>query len=329
MAVAAVVAATMTMALAAGAQASITIGQLAPMGAPPECDLQFDNLQFLNSSGPGYEVTDDGVLTSWSTNNTSPIPGQEMTFKLYRSTGESGQYKVLAHDGPHPLAPGVNTFKVHIPVVGGEVIGLNSANASKAIPNVCEFNAGNTTDDLDFAYLGNGADGSVIGPQKGVGQAFRVNVSATIFQTPELNLNGRVRLGSVAGGGRVILEGFHLEEVSRVTFGGVPAKSFNVIDDRHVSAVAPRGKSLRGIAAAVTTPAGTATSNPLFFYSGCQVPKLAGKTLAAAKSRLRGAGCKLGRVAKVAGRHGKVVGQSPGAGKVLAPGAKVSVKIGR
>jgi hypothetical protein len=325
----AVTAAAMTMALAASAQASITIGQLAPTGAPPVCDLQFDDLQFINSTGAGYEVTDDGVLTSWSTNNTSPVPGQQITFKLFRSTGEPGQYKVLAHDGPHPLVPGINTFKVNIPVIGGEVIGLNTANASPAIPNVCEFNAGDTTNDRNFAYLGNGADGSVIGPQKGVGEAFRVNVSATFFQTPEISLDGRVKLGSIAGGGRVTLEGLHIEEVSKVTFGGVPATSFKVLDDHHVSAVVPRGKTLKGIAAAVTTPGGTATSNPLLFYSGCQVPKLTGKTLRAAKSSLKGAGCKLGRVSKVRGRHGKVVKQSPRPGKVLAPGAKVSVKVGR
>jgi hypothetical protein len=42
-----------------------------------------------------------------------------------------------------------------------------------------------------------------------------------------------------------------------------------------------------------TTPAPTPTPPP---PSGCTVPKLAGKTLGAAKAALSAAGCKLGRV---------------------------------
>lgn len=325
-------AAALTTALAASAQAAgITIGQLAPAGQTALCKHQFDTLQIAHSSGSDYEVTDDGVLTSWSTNNTEPVPGQTqmVTFKLFKPGSEPDEYKVIAHDGPHPLAPGLNTFKVHIPVSGGEVIGLNTGNASVPVPGVCVFAAGDPLGDRNFEYEGNVADGGSLGPHTATGEALRVNVSATFFQTPEINIFRRVGLGSISGGGNVTLEGLHFEEVSAVTFGGVAAKSFQVLDDHHIAAVAPAGKSLAGVQAAVTTPGGTATSTPFFFYSGCRVPKLKGKTLAAARSRLKAAGCKLGRVSKVRGRHGKVMRQSPGPGRVLPPGAKVSVKIGR
>lgn len=323
--------AAMTMALAASAQAAITLGQLAPNGAKATCDTGFDAFQFVQSNEQSYEVPDDGVITSWSINNTETIPNQTqmMTFKLFGSASGNQMFKVLAHDGPHALTAGLNTFKVHIPVSGGEVIGLNTANANNTIQTACLFAAGDQNNDSAFIFVGNGADGATIGPPNDIAGATRVNVSATLFQTPDINTFSRVKLGSIAGGGRVTLEGNHFEEVEKVTFGGVLASGIKELDDHHVSVVAPKGKTLRGIAAAVTTPGGTVTSTPFFFYSGCQVPKLAGKTLAAAKSRLKGAGCKLGRVSKVAGRHGKVVGQSPGPGKVLAPGAKVSVKIGR
>jgi PASTA domain len=320
--------AAMTMAFAAGAQASVTIGQLAPNGAPALCEAQADILQVTHSSGAGWEVPDAGVITSWSTNDSAFVAGQQLTFKLFKSTSGIDAYNVLAHD-TQTLHSGLNTFKVHIPVKGGEVIGLNSANASATVPNVCEFAAGDENNDIILGYAGNAADGAKIGPSTGTGKALRVNVSATFLAAPDINTPGHVSLGSIRGGGHVTLEGNHFEEVEGVTFGGVAAKSFTVKDEHHVEAVAPAGKSLGGVAAAVTTPAGTATSTPFFFYSGCKVPRLTGKTVAAAKRGLRAAGCRLGRVARVRGRHGKVVKQSPKPGKVLAQGSKVSVKVGR
>jgi beta-lactam-binding protein with PASTA domain len=77
--------------------------------------------------------------------------------------------------------------------------------------------------------------------------------------------------------------------------------------------------------------AGSATAT--YTYSPaphCVVPKLKGKKLKAAKKALRKALCKIGIVKKLHGataKTGRVVNQKPGAHKVLAPGAKVSVKL--
>jgi hypothetical protein len=63
----------------------------------------------------------------------------------------------------------------------------------------------------------------------------------------------------------------------------------------------------------------------------CVVPKVKGKTLKAAKKKLRAANCRLGSVTKeksVTAATGKVVKQGPKPGKVLAAGAKVRVKLG-
>ena len=84
----------------------------------------------------------------------------------------------------------------------------------------------------------------------------------------------------------------------------------------------------------VTTLAGTSPSvaTDRFNYTACVVPKLAGKHLKAVKKSLKQASCKLGTVKKIAGpasKAGKVVKQSPKAGKALAPGSKVSVKLGK
>lgn len=61
----------------------------------------------------------------------------------------------------------------------------------------------------------------------------------------------------------------------------------------------------------------------------CEVPKLKGKKLKAAKKALAGAHCKLGAVTtkKGAGHPPKVSGQSPAPGKVRAAGAKVKLVL--
>jgi len=60
----------------------------------------------------------------------------------------------------------------------------------------------------------------------------------------------------------------------------------------------------------------------------CVVPKLQGKSLKVDRKKLREAGCKLGKVKGKKSRSAKVAKQSPKPGTVLAPGAKVNVKLG-
>jgi PASTA domain. len=64
----------------------------------------------------------------------------------------------------------------------------------------------------------------------------------------------------------------------------------------------------------------------------CLVPRLKGRSLKAAKKRLEEAGCGIGAVRKRQGstaKNAKVVKQSPRPGVVLAPGATVTVLLGR
>jgi hypothetical protein len=64
----------------------------------------------------------------------------------------------------------------------------------------------------------------------------------------------------------------------------------------------------------------------------CTVPKLKGRTLKAAKERIRGAGCTVGKLTRrgtVKAKAGRVVGQSKKAGTVLPAGATVRLAVGR
>ena len=64
----------------------------------------------------------------------------------------------------------------------------------------------------------------------------------------------------------------------------------------------------------------------------CTVPRLRGKTLPAARTALRRAHCTLGKVRRTYStkvRKGRVISQTPKAGKHLAANAKVAVLLSR
>jgi len=122
---------------AGGAQAAVTLGQLAPGTSPPtDCSnpTPFDVLQPTVTSGNGYVATATGVITAWSTNASSDL-GQQLEFKVFRQVSGS-TYAVVAVDGPRAIVPSmVNTFSgISIPVKPGDVIGLNDGP-----PSACAF----------------------------------------------------------------------------------------------------------------------------------------------------------------------------------------------
>jgi hypothetical protein len=89
-----------------------------------------------------------------------------------------------------------------------------------------------------------------------------------------------------------------------------------------VVAVNPGGQSAPGDSSATAVVAGPS----------CDVPNVVRLKLAAAKSRIRDRHCSVGRITRKPSRpakHGRVVRQSPEAGKTLANGAKVNLTVGR
>ncbi len=147
--------------------------------------------------------------------------------------------------------------------------------------------------------------------------------------------------GAPAGGATVTISGADLEKASAVSFGGVPA-AYTVDSEGQITATAP-AHAAGAAPISVTTIAGTGTSSQAFTYDApptatpgpapatCTVPRLKGKSLKAARRGSRAADCKLGKVTHkrgVTARSGKVNGQSPKPGKVVAAGTKVTVTLG-
>ena len=126
------------------------------------------------------------------------------------------------------------------------------------------------------------------------------------------------------------ITGTDFSRTTAVSFGDVAAKSFVVASDTEISAVVPASKKIVSVPLSVTTPAGTAIAAQVFSYQGCKVPNLRRRKLKQAKKRAKKSDCKIGKV-KLLGdatkKTGEVAKQSPKAGKLLAPGSKVSVKL--
>jgi hypothetical protein len=307
------------------AQAQTTIGQLAPINSLAYCvNGPFDGAPI----GPGaaaYSVPSAGLITSWSTNATTGS-GQILTFKVYRPLG-AGRFLVVGHDGPRTLTPSsLNTFQTAIPVQAGDVVGFDDNNASE-VPSACLFHTGNPEDMVNY-IAGDAADGSTI-EEEGFEEGIRSNLTATLLSAPAISSIAPAS-GSIKGGTNVVVSGANFAEVKGVSFGSAPATSVAVSSEGQITAVSPPSASLASVPVTVTTAAGTATSSQTFAYEACVVPKLKGKKLKAAKKALRKAHCKIGNVKKLRGataKTGRVVKQSPGPRKVLAPGAKVAIKL--
>jgi len=191
LALAASLAALSLTASASPAGASITIGQLAPETSS-NCRGTLDWVQGTVTSGT-YVVPGTGTITSWS-HNAKPVAGQQLTMKVFRPLG-GASYMVVGHDGPRGLTGGtVNTFPANVAVKAGDVVGLNTANASTILLNACVFDA--SPGDSFGQRVGSLADG-------GSGlfdflPGARVNVSAVFEPSSSFSL-GKAKLNKKKG----------------------------------------------------------------------------------------------------------------------------------
>lgn len=311
------------------ASAQVTIGQVAP--TTPEfgfCDLSYDEFQLSVGSGASYTVPlPGGLLTSWST-NAGPGPGQKLTMKVFRPQ-PGGGYQVVAHDGPRALTPSaLNTFPLStpIPVLPNDIVGIHVVETLLS-PVACTFD---TTSSLDLGGWreGDQPDGGIFTLEE-TETEFRYNVAATLLPPP-LVTGPTPGSASINGGTPIVITGANFAYVKSVTFGTTPV-TFSVDSESQITALSPSSATLTPVPITVTTAAGAGKSIGTFFYEGCEVPKLKGKKLKASKRTLRKLDCKLGKVRKkgdVTAKAGKVIKQSRKPGTILAPGTKVSIKLG-
>ncbi len=105
-----------------------------------------------------------------------------LEMKIFRKVAEPLTYKVVGHDGPHPITPGVlNSFQTDIAVQPGDVVGLNDQNAS-TVPNACDFSVPGEVSPLERAGdLADGAGGDWVANGD---PDYRMNVTAVVASKP-------------------------------------------------------------------------------------------------------------------------------------------------
>jgi hypothetical protein len=301
---------------------------------PSSCVLSQTDLTGATLTAPF-----DGVIVRWHMVGAAPAhsyrlqalsPVGGLEFLGVRSTAEVS-----------PAGSGLETFAAALPIAAGQSIGLNMDVEG-------EIGFRQPSDALALAFIPALADGA--------------QAQGIVVATTEAAFNAEIQprpaiaevsslSGPMEGGNSVVITGSGFENVSAVSFGVDPAKSYAVDSEGQITAIAPAVAEPVTVPISVTTLAGTATSEAEYVYEfslpererkgqppttggegqPCRVPEIRGERLKAAKKGLRRAHCRIGRVKRKLGataKTGKVVGQRPKPGKTLRSGAKVSVTLG-
>jgi hypothetical protein len=318
------VAAAWALVAAVAAQATtVTVGSVMPP-------------TFTSSPFEGVRTQFNTTLPETGANLASPVNGAIVRWKVQGAVGGPFTLRVLHPNGAgaytatassqavKPNGVGIETFSTQLPIRSGDLIAVDSSNA---------------TDEIGVATVAGAGYGIFSAPPfEGATNAPAISKSGQ-----EIELSAEVQPapaitgvspdhGSVNGGEKVTITGTNLNGANSVMFGEIPAASFTVVNEEKITAIAPQRLKTGNVDITATTLAGESPTGRIdqFTYRGCTVPKLSGKELGRAKVALRVAGCKLGKVSMVKGpakKTGQVIHQSRPAGKVLAPGATIAIKL--
>lgn len=294
------------------------------------------NKAFPGVSGQALSPV-SGVVIRWNLINASG------SFKLGVLHPEEGAVYTLTatSDSESPLTTGKESFATELPIAAGDAVGLEVS------PGSVEGLIGES-----------GGQSLYWEPAIAVGQTKAPNgtlpglygFNAEVLPPPTISSISATS-GPSTGGTSVTITGDNFARVSSVKFGANAASTFSVGSEGSIDAVAPAGSG--SAAVSVTTVAGTAVFPQPFNYSApsapavtappasgltskppppatCRVPRLRGKTLKAAKNRIKAADCKLGKLTKKEGataKDGEVVKQVPRPGATVPAGTRVNVTL--
>lgn len=260
-----------------------------------------------------------GVILRW---RATGFVGGPFRLRVLTPLGEDTYLGAGSSAPVVSTSPATQTFPANLWILAGQTIAVDLANAGDEV-----------------GYLGvTGAAFGYIAPPLADGASAKATVSpaaqylfnADVLPPPTIAsitpTSGILASGSTV---RVTITGTNFSEVTGVAFGGVPT-TYTVESDSRISAI-PAPQVQRGPRLiTVTTRAGIATSSQTYRYTACVVPKLKGKKLKRAKRLIRESECRVGFVKKrgeATAKTGRVVVQTPPAGRVVRTGSKVRVTL--
>ena len=305
---------------AVGQASTITIGSTQTAGVEGTTFGSPGSATVTNLSlvAPGMTATSpvDGVILRWRTTEAS---GGPFYLRVLRP-GPPGQFLGAGTSAAAaPAGPGTQTYTTTLPIQRGDLIGLNTTNPTDKVGAFLRPGS------ILGAWTPALADGASLPPKASVAGAEFV-FSADVQPAPAVTAISPSS-GSISGGTNLTIAGTDLTGATSVQFGETPAAISPGGSDTQITAIVPKVKKPGPVSISVLTNAGRspASAGGSFTYTACVVPKLKGKTVKAARKRLKKAGCKLG---KVKGEGKRVTGQGTKKGKNLPVGKKVNVKLG-
>jgi hypothetical protein len=293
----------------------------------------------------------DTTLSEPGASLTSPVSGTVIRWHLTDFSGGPFALQVLTQNGAGanytatgtsasvtPSSKATQTYSTQLPIQAGQTLAIKNTNSTDLFGYLAAAGA-------KYAYLAPPlADGASGTATPGAGLEFTYN--AEVQPLPGISAISPLS-GPTAGGTSVLISGHDFTGATAVTFGGTPATSFSVVSETTITATAPAHSSAGPVPVSVTTLAGPTESPSQFSYLAptppaplsqptppaptCKVPKLMGKTLKAAKKRIRAADCRVGTLTKTEGataKDGEVVKQVPKPGATVPIDAKVRITLG-
>lgn len=318
------VAGAMALTAASVQAAVISIGSVLPKEFT---STKFERVQTLFNTG----------LPQAGANLVSPVDGAVVRWRIQGASGGPFYLRVLHPNGKGayeaagtslpatPTDEGLQTFSTNLKIKAGDLVGIDPTSAEDKIGVA-------TTSGASYASIfPTPFDGSVVAPSETF-DGKEIELSAEVLPVPEIT-SITPNFGSVTGGTVLTITGKNFANASAVEFGTTPA-GFSVDSDTEITVTTPRVLRPGKVDVSITTVAGENANTRFddYVYRACVVPALKNKKLKKAKSLLRRNGCKLGHVKKVqapAKKVGKVLKQTPRPGKVLAPGARVRINLGK
>jgi hypothetical protein len=277
----------------------------------------------LPESGANLASPVNGAIVRWKMQGAV---GGPFTLRVLHPNGTGAFTAVSASQSVKPSGAGIETFQTQLPIRSGDLIAVDSSNATDEIGVADVSGAGYGI------FSAPPFEGATLAPsQTKAGQ--EIELAAEVQPAPSISgVSGTE--GSVLGGEKVTITGANLNGASSLMFGEVPAASFTVVNEEKITAVAPAQSKVGTVDIVASTLAGESSigSADHFLYRGCTVPNLTGKKLGPAKTAVRNAGCTVGKVSKVKApknKKGKTTHQNPPAGRLLAPGTKVAIKLAK
>jgi hypothetical protein len=316
----------LVLAMAGSAQASvISVGSVLPE--------KFTATEFTR-----VQTVFNTALPQAGANLASPVNGAIVRWRIQGASGGPFYLRVLHPNGKGafeasgtslpaiPADEALQTFSTNIKVQAGDLIGIDPTKGTDKI-GIAETSGASYASIFPTPF-----DGSVVPPSE-MFSGKEIELSAEIQPAPEITAIAP-NFGPITGNTAVTITGKNLGGATAVLFGTVPATNVTVGSDTEITATAPRGAAPGKVDVSVTTLAGdnADTRYDDYVYRACVVPVLRNKSLSKAKTLIKRGGCRLGHVKKVeasAKKKNKVLKQAPKPGKVLAPGARVRITLGR